>query len=334
MVMNTTIFSIRLHEARNMLGWSMDELSEHTGRTVTKQSISKYEKGLMLPRFGTLSVLAKALNISLGYFSGDTIRLDEPMLRNAFKESLPTDEVQHLESMLSFWTERYIEAEKKTGMETSFVNPIAHFSVSTLEQASEAASLLREAWRCGDGPIPSILRLMERKGIKILDRQLPTGVLGMSTRANGSYPLVVIDMSHEKHTVERLRFTAAHELGHVVLNIPEEIGIEDRENLCNKFAGLFLLPQSTIIEELGCVNKSTITLTLDELIDLHELYGVSVAALVHEAWDLRIISREHYDWWYDERIKKNRKEIGWGTYLFPETIGREKRVESKLRITK
>ena len=71
-------------------------------------------------------------------------------------------------------------------------------------------------------------------------------------------------------------------------------------------------------------------LTLEEMIDLKELYGVSVAAQVHEALDLQMISREHYDWWYDERINKNRKEIGWGKYKFPETIGREKRIESRI----
>ena len=71
-------------------------------------------------------------------------------------------------------------------------------------------------------------------------------------------------------------------------------------------------------------------LTLEEMIDLKELYGVSVVAQVHEAWDLQMITREHYDWWYDERINKNHKEIGWGEYKFPETIGREKRLEYRI----
>ena len=43
-----------------------------------------------------------------------------------------------------------------------------------------------------------------------------------------------------------------------------------------------------------------------------------------------MITREHYDWWYDECINKNHKEIGWGEYKFPETIGREKRLEYRI----
>lgn len=40
-----------------------------------------------------------------------------------------------------------------------------------------------------------------------------------------------------------------------------------------------------------------------------------------------MISREHYDLWYDERINKNRKKIGWGEYKLPETIGIERRID-------
>ena len=72
-------------------------------------------------------------------------------------------------------------------------------------------------------------------------------------------------------------------------------------------------------------------LTLEEMVDLKELYGVSISAQVHEAWDLHMISREHYDWWYDENIKKNQMEEGWGVYAFPETVGREKRVDARIR---
>ena len=45
-----------------------------------------------------------------------------------------------------------------------------------------------------------------------------------------------------------------------------------------------------------------------------------------------MISREHYNWWYDERINKNSQEEGWGIYSYPETIGREKRVEARMKI--
>ena len=43
-------FPIRLREARLMMRLSMEKLAELTGGIITKQSISQYEKGIMLPK--------------------------------------------------------------------------------------------------------------------------------------------------------------------------------------------------------------------------------------------------------------------------------------------
>ena len=153
------------------------------------------------------------------------------------------------------------------------------------------------------------------------------GISGLSTWADSVHPLMILDTNKSKSTTERLRFTACHELAHLLLSFPDtsEWSIEKR---CDKFASFFLFPKSTFIAEMGSEQRSS--LTLEELMDLREVYGVSIAAQVHEAWDLRMISYEHYDWWYNERIDKNRKEEGWGAYRFPETLGRENRIKVQL----
>lgn len=323
--MSKDLFAIRLHEARLMAELSMDRLVELTNNTVTKQSISKYERGIMLPKRAARQALAKALCISEEYFSGNSLQIDVPMLRTTKDgKGLFTDQnATDLEARLAYWTERYLKNEAAAGLTIHFENPIAFVSVSTEEDAMHAAELLREHWHCGDGPIPSILRLLERKGIKIIDTLLPDGVWGMSTWADNVHPLIVIDNAKGRTTVERLRFTVAHELGHLLLNLSDSV--QEIERMCNTFAGTFLMPRSTLTEELGAQRES---LTLEELIDLHELYGISVAALVHTAYNYGIITRQHYDWWYDEVINHNHMENGWGEYKFPEKLGREKRVKA------
>ena len=321
-------FSIRLREARQMMGLSMDKLVERTNGAITKQSISRYEKGIMRPKRDALQAIAKALNISEEYFEGTNLKIDMPMLRTTSNGKLSEDELQALEAKLSFWAEQYLAKEKEAGFPTRFKNPVKGTKVSTLEDAIHAADLLREKWHCGDGPIASILRLLERKGIMILAANLPEYVFGMSTWADKKHPLIVLDMRPEKTTIERLRFTAAHELAHLLLAFPvnAELDIEKR---CNKFAGFFLFTRQALIEEMGGEKRDV--LTLEEMIDLREVYGISIAAQVHAAWDIRMISREHYDWWFDEKIKKNRLEVGWGEYIFPETIGRERRMDVRMR---
>ena len=322
-------FHIRLHEARLMMKLSMDKLAELTGGVITKQSISRYEKGAMHPKRDALRALAHALHISEEYLEGTNLKIDMPMLRTTSKGQLNDEQLASIEARLSFWAEQYLAKEREAHFHTSFVNPLADTTILSMEDAIQAADMLRKQWHCGDGPIPSILRLLERKGVKILSAELPDNVLGLSTWADEKHPLIVLDMRPEKTSVEQIRFTTGHELGHLLLSFPEADSEEEKkaiEKLCNKFASFFLLPRQTFIDEMGGEHREE--LTLHEMIDLKELYGVSIAAQVHEAWDIRMISREHYDWWYDEQINKNKKEIGWGYYSFPETIGREKRLDS------
>ena len=56
-------FPIRLRAARLMSGISMEKLAQLTDNIITKQSISRYEKGLMSPKRVSKIALAKALKI-------------------------------------------------------------------------------------------------------------------------------------------------------------------------------------------------------------------------------------------------------------------------------
>ena len=326
--MTSNQFSIRLHEARQMMGLSMEKLAELTGGIITKQSISRYEKGLMLPKRVAKLALAKALNISDSYFDGTNISIDMPMLRTTSGGKLSEGELQALEAKLSFWAEQYLVKEKEAGFPTQFQNPIKDTKVSTLEDAIQASILLREKWHCGDGPIASILRLLERKGIMILAANLPEYVFGMSTWADKKHPLMILDFNPEKSSVEKLRFTAAHELAHLLLSFPQEsdYSVEKR---CDLFASYFLLPKLALIEELGSKKREKIT--LEEMIDIKELYGESLAASIIAARDYGIITTEYKRAWYAEHIEPNPREIGNGHYAFPETLGKEKRVNSIIK---
>ena len=326
--MTSNQFSIRLHEARQMMGLSMEKLAELTGGIITKQSISRYEKGLMLPKRVAKLAMAKALNISDSYFDGTNLKIDMPMLRTTSNGKLSEDELQALEAKLSFWAEQYLTKEKEARFPTQFQNPIKDTKVSTLEDAIQASILLREKWHCGDGPIASILRLLERKGIMILAATLPDYVFGMSTWADKKHPLMILDFNPEKSSVEKLRFTAVHELAHLLLLFPQEseYSVEKR---CDLFASFFLLPKQTFIEELGAEKREKIT--LDEMIDIKELYGASLAASIIATRDYGIITTEYKRAWYAEHIEPNPREIGNGHYAFPETLGREKRVNSIIK---
>ena len=327
--MTTDPFAIRLREARLMMKLSMEQLAKLTGGIITKQSISRYEKGIMRPKRDAQRALAQALHISEEYFKGDNLKIDMPMLRTTSNNRLNDEQLKSIEAKLSFWAEQYLAKEREVDFHTHFENPLQGTVVRTKEDAIQAACLLRKRWSCGDGPIVSILRLLERKGIKILSTELPDGILGLSTWADSLHPLIILDLRPNKDSVERLRFTAAHELAHLLLTIPE-IDSEGKkptiEKRCDMFASFFLLPKSTYIEEMGSTHREEVT--VEEMIDLKEQYGLSLQALIIEARDYGIIDTPYKRWWFAQYLEPNPKEIGLGSYPYPETIGREKRLNS------
>ena len=322
---------IRLREARLMMKFSMEKLAARTGGAITKQSISRYEKGIMHPKHDALQALAQALNISKNYFKGTNLHIDVPRLRTTSNNRLADEELISLEAKLSFWAEQYLAKEREANFHTSFKNPIQDTAVLTIEDAIRAADLLRERWHCGDGSIPSILRLMERKGIKILSAELPKDVLGLSTWVDETHPLIILDMRPEQTTVERIRYTAAHELAHLLLTFPDglEFSIEKR---CDLFAGFFLMPKSAFVEEMGAEHRNIVT--LEEMIDIKNIYGISIHSLIITARYYGIITTEYKRWWYDKYPQQNPLEKGWGHYPYPETLGREKRIEAIIMANK
>jgi transcriptional regulator with XRE-family HTH domain len=60
-------FAERLHNARLMRGMSMQQLCDMMGNIITKQTLFKYEKGVMLPKSGIVIALCDALEINPDY---------------------------------------------------------------------------------------------------------------------------------------------------------------------------------------------------------------------------------------------------------------------------
>lgn len=112
--------AIRLREARLMRGLSMDKLIELADFVVTKQSLSRYERGIMRPHANVVSALAKALDISEDYFLGTNILIDMPMLRTTSGGKLQEDVLTAIEARLAYWTERLLAKERTVGISREF----------------------------------------------------------------------------------------------------------------------------------------------------------------------------------------------------------------------
>src|SRR5574337_633542 len=67
------MFGDRLKLARRKAGYSLRGLQDALERKVTAQALGKYERNEMMPSSDVLSVLAKALGVSLEYLLSEQV---------------------------------------------------------------------------------------------------------------------------------------------------------------------------------------------------------------------------------------------------------------------
>ena len=131
--MMDTIFSIRLRVAREIRGYSLEKLASLVKLRVTKQSLSRYETGVMKPKKALLDSIAEALEISSEYFDGGGVQFDQAMLRTSAKGLIPEDCMEKIESVLSYCVERYIRKCYVLDEMLNFSNPLYNRVVKSFE---------------------------------------------------------------------------------------------------------------------------------------------------------------------------------------------------------
>ncbi|HEX4961702.1 MAG TPA: ImmA/IrrE family metallo-endopeptidase, partial [Thermoanaerobaculia bacterium] len=103
-------------------------------------------------------------------------------------------------------------------------------------------------------PVRDVCGLLEANGIKVLPLRIASDAFfGLSVAAEDGGPAVVVN-TWDRISVERWIFTAAHELGHLVLHL-DDYSLENKEEEerhekeANLFAAHFLMPQSVFEKE-------------------------------------------------------------------------------------
>ncbi|MCU7491518.1 MAG: helix-turn-helix domain-containing protein [Bacteroidota bacterium] len=280
------LFGNRLKSARIMAGLSLEDLAASIGRKVTKQALQNYEKGLRKPDSTTLIALSRALNVKTDYFFR---RIDAPVNEFEFrkKSKLTVKEEKSIKEIAKDYLERYLELECLLGMDKKFVNPLKDIKIKSLADAEAAAVKLREEWKLGLDSMPNLIETLEDNELKVYEADAPETFDGLAARTE-DYSLIVVNKNIQDLT--RKRFTAAHELAHILLNI-ESGDAKEKERLCHSFSGALLLPKEVLFREFG---QKRNYFRLDELCAIKEEYGISLQAIIRRAYELEIITASKY----------------------------------------
>ena len=281
------MFAQRLRLARKRAGLSMSALSELIDHQVSAQAISKYEAGKMLPSSSVLVRLARALDVSLDFLMSSQVDAIKGLEFRQHATPSARDRTR-AEAILIDNLERYLAIEQILDLyaDTEWAETQHYGSVTNESEIDDKADLLRKHWNLGMDPIPSICELIENKGIKVVECDLPESINGLACQVvQDGKPAAKAVVVSSRVNVERKRFTLAHELAHHIIESTSNPNIQ-LEAAMNRFAGAFLMPSQHLTAEAG-LHRNRITYY--EIVRLKHAYGVSAAALLIRLGELGIL---------------------------------------------
>ena len=282
----------RLKRFRLARGMSLDDLEAAIGGLVSKQALSKYERGKMQPKTIALNRIAAALGIKSAQLWGEpTCHIEWIAYRK--RARMGKKEQEQLQGFVAEVLEKRVLLQEKIGEQNNLELPIQAFPVRKLEDVEQAALTLRWKWDLGVAPIANLVDVLEDHFIHIIEVDANETFDGISAvvRDNDRNLLAAAIATRQGISGDRHRLNMAHELGHLTLKLSGSI---DAEEAAFRFGAAFLVPAEQLYREVG---EKRSHIQLEELMYLKRRYSMSIQAILFRLKDLRIITASHYKRW-------------------------------------
>ena len=282
-------------------GMSLDDLAVTIDGLVSKQALSKYERGKMQPRAMALNRIAAALGVKSAQLWGEpTCHVEWIAYRK--RTRMGKKEQEQLQGFVAEVLEKRVLLQERIGEQNNLELPIQVFPVRKLEDAEQSALKLREQWNLGIDPVANLVSVLEDRFIHIIEVNASETFDGISAvvRDNDKNLLAAAIATRRGTPGDRQRLNMAHELGHLILKLSRGI---DAEDAAFRFGAAFLVPAEQLYREVG---EKRSHIQLEELLYLKRRYGMSIQAILFRLKDLRIITASHYKRWYMDINK-----LGW-----------------------
>ena len=127
------------------------------------------------------------------------------------------------------------------GVELAHSSNIPSLSLEEFDNPEEIAGIVRAHWSVPSGPLRDLTALVERAGVVVCHSKLcGASISGVTFRTPGVPPLIVLN---REQPADRMRFTLAHELAHLVMH---RFPSPNMEQEANEFASALLMPSRDI----------------------------------------------------------------------------------------
>ncbi|AOS61287.1 XRE family transcriptional regulator [Actinoalloteichus hymeniacidonis] len=292
----------RLVLGRRLAGLHTRDLAAAIGRSPA--TVARYESGLTTPPSDARKECATTLGLPIEFFEPGRpqLRLDTGKTHfRSLRATTTLERDQALAQVELLW-------ELVACVEETVHLPEVELGSADLDGPATAARAVRQAWALGTGPLQHLVRQLEARGIVVTRLRgsatpRPRGATQRSGAGTGpattrkrknidafsapvdGRPIIVLT---DKGDVLRRRFSAAHELGHLILHPDPAPGSSHHEAEANAFAAELLMPESVFGDLLPDPTD------LGALADLGQRWGVSIAAMAYRGRTLGVYSESAF----------------------------------------
>jgi Zn-dependent peptidase ImmA (M78 family)/transcriptional regulator with XRE-family HTH domain len=277
---------------RRMLGLTQSEVADRAG--MSQALYSNIEQGLRPMTADLADNFADALDCSATFFTQSEREYGAPLSAHPMYRKRASVGQKVLDKTIAEFSVRL--AHTRTFLRAVEVEPELPMPVYDVEEfggdAAEVASNVRRAWYMPRGPVVSLVEWLERAGCIVVACDMTSSKIdAASYRVAGLPPVIFFN---PELPGDRLRFTLAHELGHLVMHA---FPTPNMEREADQFASAFLMPAADIRPDLAA-------LTLGKAAALKPVWKVSMGALIYRAADLKTITENQVDYLWRVRAQK------------------------------
>lgn len=248
--MDQETVSANIRRLRKERGLTQDAVASAAG--ISRLAFRNIEKLKSRPRSETLQAIARALEVGLA-----DLVLPVPRLKHVrFRSKKRLNSRDQILAAVARWLGDFNDLEvllREKRLPVVAAAPGRGWRGT--DRAQEAAAVIRKKFGIDEGePVRDIAGLLEARGYKVLPVKIANeGFFGLSVAPEDGGPAIVVN-TQDRISVERWIFSAAHELGHLLLHLDSydtaKAGEEaNEEKEANVFASYFLMPERLFASE-------------------------------------------------------------------------------------
>jgi len=267
--------------ARESRGLNRTELAAKIG--VTQPHISQLETAQRAPSTEVMQAICAALEYPLEFFTqpDGVVGLGLSVFFYRKRAATSVTDIRRLEAEVNA---RRLHLKRLLD-EVNIATPKSIEFLDIDEHAGDAgkiAALVRASWQLPVGPVRNLIQTIEKAGGVVF--KFPFGTSDIDAVSQWPTNMPPLFFINSTAPADRVRFSLAHELGHIVMH---QAASETMEDEANKFAAELLMPAREIASELDGLN-------LARAASLKPHWRVSMAALIRRARDVGRISTLDY----------------------------------------